>query len=142
MASVEFERPPWLLDTVLTTAEVAYAVEVGIETVRGWLKAARFMGSPLHKKVGSRQVANAHQAYVLAILAALHKADIDCTPDLIRAAIEVTHDDGAPRLPQLFEAIALNEEADGKPVAQIVVDLGQIWLTLHPKLDALMKEAA
>lgn len=136
---IDFERPPWLLDAAITTKEAASLLDVNHETLRHWLKVARLMGIPISGKSRGKPRMTAHDVYIAAILAALHKAGIDCGPYLMRAAWSVAHDEGKPRLPHLFEKIALNEQdAAGRPVAQIIVDLGQVWMEIRPRLDALM----
>lgn len=132
-------RPPWLLDAVISPREAAALVDVGLETASHWLKAAKLMGLPMHRKIGSRRLLNGHQAYRLAILAALHEAGIACGADVLRAVYAMTHRDGQPVLPDLFESVVLNEVEDGKPAAAIVVDIGTIWLGFEPRLAAMMR---
>ncbi len=137
---IELAQPSWLHDAVISPKEAAELLDINDDTLRTWMKTARIMGIPVSQKVDGRQRLNAHGTYILAILAALRAAEIDCAPYLIRAAHASTRDGDVPRLPHLFEAIALNEQdSAGKPIAQIVVDLSQVWLELEPKLKKLME---
>lgn len=136
---IDFERPPWLLDAAITTKEAASLLDVNHETLRHWIKVANLMGIPISAKPRGKPRLTSHGVYIAAILAALHKAGIDCGPYLMRAAWSVAHDEGRPRLPCLFEKIALNEQdGAGRPVAQIVVDISNVWMEIQPRLDALM----
>jgi hypothetical protein len=137
---IHIPQPSWLWDAVISPKEAATLLDVNHDTVRHWMKTARLMGIPLNAKPNGKPRASAHHVYILAILAALHSAGLNCTPGLIRAAHASTRDGDVPRLPHLFEAIALNEQdSAGKPIAQIVVDLSQVWLELEPKLKKLME---
>lgn len=118
----------FVADRVILANELAELLDVPEPTLRGWLRLAADCLCPLGKRDGPGRYLSGYESYILAILAALHRADIDITAARL-CEIFVCARGERPDNPNFGDRFELMEMgADGKPAAYIVVEAAQIFM--------------
>ncbi|WP_324134062.1 hypothetical protein [Bosea sp. (in: a-proteobacteria)] len=123
----------FVIDRTIQANELADLIDVPEATLRGWLRLAASCMCPLGKRDGPGRYLSGYESYILAVLAALHKANIDVTASRLCEVFVVCRGE-RPNAPDLGDRMRLTEkDADGRPTAYVIVELAQVFLEFQAK---------
>jgi hypothetical protein len=128
--TIAMPRPAWLLDHRYTIAQVAKVTDTPAGTITYWAGVAKLLGFDLITLRRHRRLFTAHGVYVVAILAALSRAGVTISNEVIAHTLRVTHKDGEPVLPNLMDQMHLIEA-----FVTTEVELSMIWTKLEVDLE-------
>lgn len=120
------QAPPGYSDRVYEFTEICRWLDVHPTTVNTWIGFAKVQRS-FGAKRRHRRVFSEHETYVIAMMVALHRAEMPVSPETVSRILAATYDDAGPLLPRPNERLDVTRtEAAG-----VVLYAGRIWQHNH-----------
>ena len=123
--------PPGYLCRSFEFADLCRLLDVNAASLGNWLTMTKML-RPFGDKVGHRRIYSAHEAYIMALMVALHTAGVPVNGDAITTILSATYNPD-PLIPEPGALLTVRQT----DTAGIVLHAGTIWRDIHANLKEL-----
>lgn len=124
--------PPGYLCRSFEFADISRLLDVNAASLSNWLTMTKML-RPFGDKVGHRRVYSAHEAYVMALMVALHTAGVPVNGDAIATILSAAYDGQNPAIPEPGALLSVRNTG----AAGITLHSANIWRDIHANLKEL-----